>query len=241
MRAIVACAYEAVTALVPFGVASAVLARKRKVAKKNVRAGQSAAPRHFSTNASAVSAVSLRRLSIAHDLVAIAFAVCLFLVLWITGVGTLADLLRGGYPLSGGQVNLVAFRPSMSWSSWLLNLVLFAPIGFLLPCGWRGFNRMSRSLAFGFGLSLAIELSQMLNFRITDVDDLVANTLGTLLGLLVYRALHRLRPRWFPGGEGLRPAREVVICSVAMCAGVFCLFASSRHAEMRVVNFLNRL
>lgn len=162
-------------------------------------------------------------------------------MLWITGVGILADLLRGGYPLSGGQVNLVAFRPNMSWSSWLLNLVLFAPIGFLLPCGWRGFDCVPRSVAFGFSLSLAIELSQMLNFRITDVDDLVANTLGTLLGLLVYRVLRRVRPRWVPDDESLRPAKEAVICSLAMCLGVFCLFASSRHAEMRVVNFLNRL
>ena len=37
--------------------------------------------------------------------------------------------------------------------------------------------------------SLAIELNQLLNNRITDIDDLFTNTLGAIIGYLLYRAL----------------------------------------------------
>lgn len=42
-------------------------------------------------------------------------------------------------------------------------------------------------LSSGLALSLVIELSQLLNPRRTDVDDLLMNTLGAFLGLLLFR------------------------------------------------------
>ena len=41
-------------------------------------------------------------------------------------------------------------------------------------------------LLYGFCFSLLIEISQLCNHRRTDVDDLIMNTLGTILGYLLF-------------------------------------------------------
>lgn len=71
------------------------------------------------------------------------------------------------------------------------NVLLFVPLGMLLPLLWREFGDLWRAVLFGLCLSLFIECSQLLNFRVTDVDDLITNTLGTVLGGLLVRALPR--------------------------------------------------
>ena len=44
----------------------------------------------------------------------------------------------------------------------------------------------------GILFSLAIELNQLLNNRITDIDDLFTNTLGAIIGYLLYKALFKM-------------------------------------------------
>lgn len=270
LRAVVAFAYEAVTAFVPYCI-TAMATRPRRTAPSRRAAAHSTTSHPVDSRMSSLGASTPQALTPqsvnAHasnpqvsgsqakptatwtrNLAVTAFGVCLFSVLWITGVGTLADLIRGGVVTGAGQVNLHPFSSSINWATWLLNVLLFVPLGFLLPCGWRGFDRAGRSLAFGFCLSLAIELSQLLNFRVTDVDDLIANTLGMLVGLAIYRLVRRIAmracPRWWSrhlGRQSLLPTHCAVACSAAMFAGVFVLYASSRHAEMRIVSVLDQL
>lgn len=65
----------------------------------------------------------------------------------------------------------------------LLNVALFMPLGGLLPLIWKEFRGSWRkTVAVGFCLSLFIEWLQLFNFRLTDVDDLLMNTVGTALG-----------------------------------------------------------
>ena len=40
--------------------------------------------------------------------------------------------------------------------------------------------------------SLAIELNQLLNNRITDIDDVFTNTLGAIVGYVIYRVLFKM-------------------------------------------------
>lgn len=74
-----------------------------------------------------------------------------------------------------------------------LNVLLFIPLGYVL----RRFHGVKRSVLnvvlIGFMISLTIEVIQLvsmyqgLNVRIFDVDDLILNTIGTLIGALIYR------------------------------------------------------
>lgn len=69
------------------------------------------------------------------------------------------------------------------------NITIFMPIGFFIPLLWDISNK--KVILIGFLSSLFIELSQLFLIRGTDVDDLILNTLGTILGLLVYGFLYK--------------------------------------------------
>ena len=67
------------------------------------------------------------------------------------------------------------------------NLVLFMPFGFLL-CGASKQPHALRILLMGLLLSLCVELCQMLfHLGWFEVDDILHNTLGTYLGICLYR------------------------------------------------------
>ncbi|WP_030221459.1 VanZ family protein [Streptomyces bikiniensis] len=76
------------------------------------------------------------------------------------------------------------------------NVIMFVPLGFLLPLLSPGLTR-GRTTALCALASLAIEITQLLQYialgngRSVDVNDLVANTLGGLLGYAVLRAARR--------------------------------------------------
>ena len=69
--------------------------------------------------------------------------------------------------------------------SLLGNIILFIPIGILLPCLYK--IKGKTVILFGFALSLFIELFQLFLPRWTDIDDIILNTFGTLIGYLLYK------------------------------------------------------
>lgn len=74
--------------------------------------------------------------------------------------------------------------------SWLmgfcLNVILTIPLGLLLPLLWEMFAPLWRTVLFGACFSLLVEVAQIFTFRCTDVDDLIANTLGAVVGWLFW-------------------------------------------------------
>ncbi len=98
------------------------------------------------------------------------------------------------------NINLVPFAYMFSdYRSSSLNVLLFLPLGFFLPVLWRRFKGLGWTLLFGFCLSLLIELLQIFTFRATDINDLMTNTFGTLLGWCLGRLALRLVPGLDPG------------------------------------------
>jgi glycopeptide antibiotics resistance protein len=83
--------------------------------------------------------------------------------------------------------------------SFALNVVMFMPFGVLVPLLWRSADSFRRLAGWAFAASAAIETIQFVfnvtlgSRRTVDVNDLIANTGGALLGLLVLR-LARPRP-----------------------------------------------
>jgi glycopeptide antibiotics resistance protein len=69
------------------------------------------------------------------------------------------------------------------------NVLLFAPLGFLLPLLIPAIRRWWQALAVGAGISLLIELYQLTwpLVRKASVDDLLMNTLGAVLGFAALR------------------------------------------------------
>jgi glycopeptide antibiotics resistance protein len=78
------------------------------------------------------------------------------------------------------------------------NLLLFIPLGFLIPLVWERL-RFAQGLLIALGVSIGIELLQYLSrtfgsMRTADVNDVILNVVGAGLGLVV-----GMLPRWRPG------------------------------------------
>jgi len=77
--------------------------------------------------------------------------------------------------------------------SFALNVVMFVPLGVLVPLLWPRFDAVGRLAVLAAGASATIELTQFVLWvslgsrRTVDVNDLIANTAGALLGLLALR------------------------------------------------------
>lgn len=77
--------------------------------------------------------------------------------------------------------------------SFVLNVILFVPLGLLLPLMTRKELQAKRVALRCLAASAAIELTQLgmyiafRNGRGADVDDLISNTLGGVLGFLILR------------------------------------------------------
>ena len=98
-------------------------------------------------------------------------------------------------------LNLIPFQDfsTSNIMGMVLNAVMFAPLGFLLPAYFERYRHWGRTLAAGFLTSLMVELIQLFTFRATDVDDLIMNTLGTLVGFLIAKLIFRHRTALYRG------------------------------------------
>ena len=73
------------------------------------------------------------------------------------------------------------------------NFIMLFPLGIYLPLLYRKFRKLSGFFAvllISFLVSLGIEILQLAtNFRSTDVDDIMLNTIGACLGFLCYQLI----------------------------------------------------
>ncbi len=76
----------------------------------------------------------------------------------------------------------------------VLNILLFVPMGIILPVLYEKYDTLGRTAFAGFLISLSVETVQMFGFGATDVNDLITNTIGSCLGYCIYRILSRNAP-----------------------------------------------
>ena len=67
------------------------------------------------------------------------------------------------------------------------NVLLFVPLGFGIPLFFKNYNKLGKVTLYGFLASLSIEVLQYLTCtNFTDIDDIIFNTLGTVLGFIIF-------------------------------------------------------
>lgn len=112
----------------------------------------------------------------------IIFLVYLFLVFYITGI----DSIYYWDSPSLDTINIIPFD-SLGEISYFLNIILFIPFGFLIPLIWDNYKVLNKTIFLGFSCSLIIEFLQLFCGRATDIDDLMMNTLGSILGYFIWK------------------------------------------------------
>lgn len=118
-------------------------------------------------------------------------------------------------------LNLVPFQDfsTSNITGMVLNAIMFAPLGFLLPAYFERYRRWGRTLAAGFFTSLAVEAIQLFTFRATDVDDLLMNTLGAVVGFLAAKLIFRFRSTVYQGKKDW--AELVIVNTLVLLVIVF--------------------
>lgn len=82
---------------------------------------------------------------------------------------------------------------SIAFSNILGNLLIFVPLGFALPIIFKKINNLPKTLLIAFSISLLIEAIQFIltylqlsSMRASDIDDVILNVLGALIGYVLF-------------------------------------------------------
>lgn len=96
------------------------------------------------------------------------------------------------FAFSTERLNLVPFRALKEWLAnpfnFFGNVLLFMPLGFfevLLHPGRSRKWQLGYTAATAVMVSVFVEIAQLFNYRVSDIDDVILNTLGAVLGALL--------------------------------------------------------
>lgn len=101
------------------------------------------------------------------------------------------------------RINLIPFVFLFDYpelKSALLNLIgntaMFLPLGIVWPSVFQELDTHKKVIAAGMGCSLCIELLQLPFYdRVSDIDDLILNSLGFLMGYGIYLLVRAAKKR----------------------------------------------
>ena len=128
---------------------------------------------------------------------------------YMTGLFSLtleiAFVLENGMQFNPADVNLVLFNEISRFLPYLFaplgiinlwgNILIFVPVGFAVPLLTRGKHPLLRGLLWSALISVFIECFQLFTPRTTDVDDVILNTLGGLIGAFLFVVFGKIFPR----------------------------------------------
>lgn len=144
----------------------------------------------------------------AHSIILFIFCYYFIGVLTMTGIGNLGDFspMIVWIPFIEMQKSLVDI---------VLNILLFIPLGVLLPLLYKRYNDISKTILTAFLISVSIESIQMFGRGASDINDLIANTIGACLGYLICKILTALLPEEYIklfNAVGINDYFEVLFC-----------------------------
>lgn len=139
--------------------------------------------------------VSGRRLKSPHTILLLVYLCVLAGIYSVTG---LPDIKDCGFDLTFNVIPMLDLFSSPA--QYLLNILMFLPVGFLLPLLWDDYQDWKQVLGFCCFLTVFIEIAQVFTFRTTDIDDLITNLLGAGIGYLLIRLPAKKRNWHLPPG-----------------------------------------
>ena len=85
------------------------------------------------------------------------------------------------------------------------NIVMFVPLGFLLPCITDRFAKLKFTLSGAVLLAFVLETLQLLTLRGSfDIDDIILRSVGAMLGFAVWHIIFRFLRAPIPQAQSLQ-------------------------------------
>lgn len=134
---------------------------------------------------------------------------------WLMLVLALTNISRGAN--FTGSFNIDFFSAYVNaWNKWsiselqliIFNMLMFTPLGFLLPVFWKKAEKFKVTFFVSIGLTICIETVQLLTGTgIFELDDLFHNSIGSLFGyfciMAILSIIREKRVRFIPIGKVL--------------------------------------
>ena len=111
-----------------------------------------------------------------------------------------------------GNNNLIPFKEILRYNmgsrlffkNVIGNIILFIPYGLMIPI-YTNIKKLFPSFSLIFLLSVTIEATQTLIGRVFDIDDIILNLLGGIIGFIIYSIINKIgeklpkvfRSNWF--------------------------------------------
>lgn len=81
-----------------------------------------------------------------------------------------------------------------AWLNFIGNTAMFIPVGIIWPAVYKRLNTPAKVIVAGIGFSLCIEILQLpFHDRVSDIDDLILNSLGYLMGYGIYAGVRHMK------------------------------------------------
>lgn len=115
--------------------------------------------------------------------------------------GKIPALIVGFEENIGDMISLSPFYFLVDrYDGWKMNIIaniaMFIPVGIVWPICFKKLDTFKKTVLAGFGYTLLIEITQLLCIgRHTDIDDLILNTSGVVIGACIVFLIRRLRLR----------------------------------------------
>lgn len=134
----------------------------------------------------------------------VVYLICLFTFTLEGTYQTPIEMLRVGISRiqTGDYVNIVPFKTISGffrgctadefWINIISNVVIFIPWGFLLPTLWGRFRKWQALIPMCLGITVFVEIYQLFIWRNTDIDDIILNFLGGIIGAALFFILRKV-------------------------------------------------
>lgn len=144
-----------------------------------------------------------KRVPLSRQIPCFLFGVCVLVISTATFLLDIVSKLLGGQTLLAEyhSLNLVPFQfVTESWEmGWrkqltqtLANVLMFTPLGFIYPLAFKKKQNFKRTVVSMMLFSFLIEFIQYFIGRSADVDDIILNTVGGMLGYGIYAIARKL-------------------------------------------------
>lgn len=128
----------------------------------------------------------------------------------------------------------------IQWRNLLLNVLMFCPIGFLLPFTFPGFRKWWATYLVGFGATLLIETMQYVRrCGVFQTDDLLNNFMGAMIGFGCFQLSIFMKNKLL--GRTLHIRRTLVcqlplVVTIAGFFSIFCVYQWKEYGNLKMEN-----